>query len=210
MNDGTFNFCDKSGERYIGDGTDNAGNGVVDKNIVEAKLPKYFDNVRIYGTWTSTFEGIKTLKSVFVPKTYKILRGDFCVFCSSLESVVFEDNSQIETIEGWFVQQTSVASITLPSSLKKLSSKSTFYGCTKLKQILFLGKIAVGNEYNDIFTNVPSDLVIIVSKDYPSTTFGGRNVNAISLPPTKRILTCLKKHNMKTSLLFMIFICYSL
>lgn len=208
MNDGTFNFYNNSDKLYVGNGTTKDGNGAFNKQIVDAKLPMYFNEKKIYGTWHSCFENILTLKSVFVPRTYKEIQNDFCWGCSNLESVTFEENSQIEAIYGWFVGKTSISSITLPRGLKTLLSKATFSDCTKLKQVLFLGNIAVGNDDN-IFYNVPSDLVIIVSNNYPSTTFGERSVNVISLPSPKRVLTCLKKHRINTSLLLMINICYS-
>ena len=46
MNDGTFNIYNDNGFLYIGNGTSINGNGVYKEGIVDAKLPRYFHNVK--------------------------------------------------------------------------------------------------------------------------------------------------------------------
>ena len=166
MNDGTFNIYDYNGFLYIGNGTSINGNGVYKEGIVDAKLPRYFNDVKIYGTWGSCFEGVLTLKSIFVPKTYRVINNDFCPGCPNLESVVFEETSEIESIGSFVVQSTAITTITLPSSLKKFSSRCAFRSCSKLKQIIFMGRIVIESDF-EMFKNVPTDIIINVGKKIP-------------------------------------------
>ena len=176
--------------------------------IIDAILPRYFNDVKMYGTWNSCFESVLTLKSIFVPKTYRIIQMDFCPNCYNLESVVFEETSEIESIGSFVVQGTAIKTITLPSSLKSFSSYCAFRDCNKLKQIIFMGIIAIDYDF-EMFNNVPSDVIINVGKKYPSKTFGGINVTLLNLPKPRRILTCTKNRRINTSLLFVILICFS-
>ena len=206
MNDGTFNFFyDRFGVLYIGDGSEKSGNGAFNKSVVDAILPVYYGSDKVYGTHLSAFEGLSFLKSIFIPKTYKALLYDFCPNCAKLETITFEENSQVEIIGDYFLQGTAITTIILPFSLKKISSTCTFRGCNKLKLIVYMGNIPVGND-NNMFGGVSSDLKIIVSKKYPSKTFGGRNVTSVALPFPKNLLTCTKNRRMKITLFIVIFV----
>ena len=190
MNDGTYNFCRYEGKLYIGDGSISEGNGIYYKNIVEANLPKYYQGELIYGNWNNSLYGMGFLIRITIPCTYREIRYSFCSYCQKLESIVFEENSQVESIGKWFAGVTAISSITFPYSLKRVEGTCMFFDCKKLKQIIFWGNCAVsGRIFNN---NNPADIfIIIVSTRYPSTTFGEKDVTAvIDLPVIKKYATC--------------------
>ena len=196
FHDNDFNFIEKNGKLYLGDGTGESGNCAYNKKIVDAILPKYFGETQVYGTLTSCFESMSSLKSIFIPNTYKEIQFDFCPNSFNVESIIFEENSQVESIGNWFAQCTAITSITLPSSLKSFSTYCTFNGCAKLKQIIFLGRNKF-EEGTKTLKDVPEDLVIFVGKNYRWKTFGGRKVAGVLYRYGQHICTCINRRKSK-------------
>ena len=205
LHDDNFNFFWKDDKLYVGDGTNIAGNCAHNKNIVNAILPKIFGENQIYGTLSSCFESMSSLKSIFIPNTYKELGYDFCPNSLNVESIIFEENSQVEFIGRWFAQRTAITSIILPCSLRTFSPYCTFKGCTKLKQIIFLGRNKFDEDNNTLY-QVPQDLVIFVGMNYRWKTFGGRKVTGVLYRYGQHICTCRYRRENKASLIFVVII----
>lgn len=198
-----FNFVYKNDLLYVGGSTTDAGNGAYNKNIVNAYLPSSFNGVRIYGTQDSCFQSITTLKYVFIPRTYKVIEDDFCVFSSNVVSIVFEENSEVESIGGWFAEGTSITQLILPSSIKTLSTNSPFANCKKLKLVIFKGNIFL--DAGTSFSNSPDNIVILVKHDYKYDTFGGKSVMKI-IPEPKQLKTCMKRQKTSNKIFFVVVI----
>ena len=205
LHDENYNFCYVGDLLFVGDGTNNISNGAYNKSLVDAILPSTFNGQQIYGTYKHAFHRLPSLKTIFIPKTYKILYNDFCPESINVDSIVFEENSQVESIGDYFAQGTAITSIILPSSLKTLSSECPFRWCNNLKQIIFLGRNKF-EEGRETFKNVTSDLVIFVGRNYRWKTFGGRKVTGVLYRYGQHICTCRNRRENKASLIFVIII----
>ena len=126
MHSDDFNFVYIEGRLYVGGESNDQGNCAYNKNIVNAYLPSYYDNTLIYGTRSSCLENISTLKFVFIPRTYRSIGTDLCVYSNNVEAIVFEENSQVTHIRRWLAACTSITQIALPSSLKTITTKKVF------------------------------------------------------------------------------------
>ena len=93
--------------------------------------------------------------------------------CSKLNTIIFEENSIIKSVDRYAFHSTSITTITLPKTLQ-IINKETFSYCKKLKTIVITNFLTTDES---IFTSdVPSDLKIIVPVNHPYDTFGSRNV----------------------------------
>ena len=81
------------------------------------------------------FRGYKNLTSVTIPSSVTSIGGSAFADCVSLASVVFEEGSQLKSLDSVFYGCTSLKSITIPSSVTSLSA--TFRGCTALAEVTF-------------------------------------------------------------------------
>ena len=172
-----FYFNYKDNLLYVGSTADQSNNGAYNKAIVNANLPAYFKEIKIYGTFNDCLSHLDSLKTVFIPKTYKVIGEDFCLLSKNVESITFEDDSQVESIGGWFAYNTAIHQIKIPSSIKTLA-KYTFSGCKNLLLVVYMGNLII-KDTTTFNTNVPSNLVILVNKNYPYSTFGGRKVTKV-------------------------------
>ena len=166
--------------RYVIGSDDNLtyGNGVINKNIVHAFLPRQNNGIQVYGTGYRSFMAIQSLKTVVVPNSYKYVDHDSFQGCLSLESVVFEDGIDLEMIGYWLLVNANITTFTFPASVKKIHLSSIFSGCKKLKSIYYRGMMKI-NEESEAFRDVPDDMKIYVRRDYPYSEFGGRKVTKI-------------------------------
>ena len=135
MHDDTYYFVYKDEHLYVGSIPNNAANGLYNKSIVNAVLPVYFNGTRIYGTVDSCLNGVRTLKYVFIPRTYVIIDEELCNCSPNVESIVFEENSQCVFIGHAFACTSSITQIILPSSLKKFDLRRSFYNTVLCKII---------------------------------------------------------------------------
>ena len=192
MSDSIYNFAYQADKLYVqGKDISIDGNGVCNRSIVEAYLPPFYQGIRIYGTGYKCLSRLSNLKYVFIPRTYRVIGGDFCHSSSNVETIEFEENSQVSTISGWFAFATSISKIYIPSSVKVLSNAETFRSCIKLKKIFYGGMMKIEN--NNLFlSGVPSDLEVYVRVDYKYSDFGGRSIKKILANP---MLKCTLKHN---------------
>lgn len=121
-----------------------------EKGSVLSKFEGVFSNGFRKGNYFGVFSDLTKLKKIVIPESVTVF-GD-CVFkgCSSLESVVFEGNSSIQTlpgieyqnnvdektIGGIFADCSSLEYISLPASIQTVGD-GTFYNCVNLKTVEF-------------------------------------------------------------------------
>ena len=121
MEEKDFNFIQLDGKWFVGKEDTTKANGLVDPtNVVNVFLPRFHQGSLVYGTCYRCFYSLESLKHVFIPNTYKMIYGDFCKNSKNVESIVFEENSQIEIIYGYFAQLTSIREMYFPRSLKTI------------------------------------------------------------------------------------------
>ena len=188
----------ENGKLYI-EGSDNStlGNGVHNKDLERAILPRYFQGIKVYGTGYRSLAGLEKLTFAFIPNTYIEISADSFHTCSNLESVVFEDGSKLKTIGFWLLIGTKITTFTIPANVKSISVNSTFRGCTNLKTLYYQGMKDLVADSNT-FKDVPSDLKIYVRSDYPYLQIGGRDVIKVLPPHASNIKTCNCKRNSRS------------
>ena len=209
QHDSDFYFVFLRGKLYVGGENRSVnGNGAYNKSIVEAILPQKFENTRIYGTQFKCLAMIPSLKKVFVPRTYKVIETDFCYESRNVESIIFEENSELEVMMGWVAPATSIKSFSFPSNIKRLIFTSSFRNCNSLRIIYFPLKFQCNNA--TIFNSItPSDIKVFVRKDYSYDDFCGAEVVKVLEPP-KRYITCRKKMKETSRFVLSFAICLSL
>lgn len=185
-----YTFVD--GRLYLGGSNiSENGNGAFNKEIVEAILPSKYQNTLIYGTRYRCLSGLAYLKKIFIPRTYREIREDFCKFSYNVEFIEFEENSELEELSGYTAHLTSIKSFSIPSSVKILSLKSAFYGCKNIETIYYAGKLACSE--TDAFTKANmSALKVFTRVDYAYDSFCGAKVVKILNKP-KKLFTCKRK-----------------
>lgn len=180
-----FYFTYIDGKLYVrGDNTTEFGNGVFNKEIVDAILPRTFKGTRVYGTGYRSLSCLKNLETVFIPNTYRYIEADTFLNSFNLREVTFEDNYHIKYIWFWLLHSTLISTFTIPHTVKDISLNSTFFNCTKLKSIYYQGMLKLDSD-EGTFKNVPNDLKIYVRIDYPYDQIGGRAVTKVLPAPIK-------------------------
>jgi hypothetical protein len=189
--DNTYNYyLHSDGNLYIGNGSDSMQNGAYDINLENAILPAYYEGVKIYGTFYRCLGGLPNLRTIFIPRTYRFIGDDLFHHSYKVETVEFEEYSEVQYIGYWMAIGSSITSFTFPSSLKELTIVHSFYGCKNLKSIFYQGMINPPYDYYT-FEGVNQDFKIYVRKDYPYDTFGGKSVTKLlEPPPTPVKCTC--------------------
>ena len=100
-------------------------------NAVNLESVTFPDTIK----YISGFSGCTSLKSVVIPKSVKGLSGSTFYNCTSLESVTFENGSQLSYIDrSNCFANTKIKSITLPEGLTFIGA-GTFSNCKDLTSI---------------------------------------------------------------------------
>ena len=100
---------------------------------------KLQDSLKAIGD--SAFEECDSLMSLYVPASVEIIGKSAFSNCTLLSSVIFEEGSQLKTIDGdtyrgAFYGCVSLNSIEIPASVETIGS-SAFSGCTSLTAVFF-------------------------------------------------------------------------
>ena len=92
------------------------------------------------------FEGAEIAATMTIPKTIRTIGKSVFRGCESLQEVIFEDKSKCGTIGVLAFSDTSIESIDIPDSVKRIR-QGAFYGCHALSSIT-LGEnvISIGSE----------------------------------------------------------------
>jgi hypothetical protein len=150
------------------------------------KLPSSLEEI-----CASTF--INTgLKEITIPANVKNIGRHAFYNCSQLESVVFEENSQLETICAYaFSDCTSLKTITIPANVKEIEFNA-FYNCYNLEKVTFEEKLQLTTISEYAFYNCKLNFVdftpienLTTIKEY---AFGSNNISGIYLPKTIKVI----------------------
>ena len=197
-----FNFYYNSAGHFVigSDPSTSSGNGAYNKSIVDAILPRSFNGIMIYGTGYNSLSKLSSLKTVFVPSTYKLISSDTFHGSTELESVTFEDPKNILDVGFWLFVNSKISTFTFPYNAKRIRIHNSFRGCKNLKSLYYQGMLDV--PYDDkTFDGVPDDLKIFVRSDFPYDTFGGRSViKVLPRPVDTKTLRCKHQANNRISL----------
>ncbi len=135
--------------RIEGDNLDQIPNNCFEY-CISLKKVEFGDNAKITKIGSSAFSNCTSLVSFTVPKSVKAMlsittdiskatessgSGNIFYNCTSLETVIFEEGSQLSNIGTYAFQNcTSLKNISLPNSLTILGNYA-FKGCTSLEEI---------------------------------------------------------------------------
>lgn len=100
------------------------------------------------------------IESISIPASVESIGGFTFYCCSDLKSVVFEEETKLDTLDySVFEYCTSLSDIVIPDSIKKIGNE-TFAGCTSLNKI----NISENIEY--IGSNAFEDAGVLINTDY--------------------------------------------
>lgn len=74
--------------------------------------------------------------SVVIPSTVKIISSYAFEQCRRLETVTFEDQSQLEEIQPWAFSRSHIRSINIPKTVKEIHCNA-FFWCKRLREVNF-------------------------------------------------------------------------
>ena len=124
---------------------------VTTKDIV---LPKSIGGRDVVGIKAYAFKGYDNIESVSIPESMTNI-GDYAFYgCSTLNKITFAKNSKLTTIgEYAFTDCVSIATITLPNSLKVIGANA-FERCNGIKQIAIPKSVETlsANAFRDCLT----------------------------------------------------------
>jgi hypothetical protein len=91
--------------------------------------------------------------------------------CWSLREIIFPENSKISEIcDGSFSNCTRLTRLRIPASVRKISGRRTFSGCTQLDEVVFEGDTEVAP---DAFQNCPNlERIIFLRRKIPGFQYG--------------------------------------
>ena len=107
----------------------------------EVVIPEYIsingENIAVTTIAERAFYNNTSLTSIVIPSSVTSIGSYAFSNCSNLESVTFEDNSQLKTIGSYaFYYCTSLTSIVIPSSVTSIDDYA-FYSCFSLESVTF-------------------------------------------------------------------------
>ena len=191
-------------EAYLGDGSERNGNGFIEYDQIagDVVIPSKILNHKIIGIKYLAIRGCFYITSIKLPNTIKHLEDTAFTWCTSLKTVIFpssietiegyndyftnateiyfEPNSQIKSIGDSFLRHCyEVTEFIFPKTIETIGSK-IFDKCTKLKKCSFCGESDFSSVV-DAFPSAQSTLLIMVTKEYKGSTFGGWYVVPVPL-----------------------------
>ena len=185
-------------EAYLGVGSDDDGNGFVDKTNVKGEIiiPPFICGYTITGIKTYATRNCKLITSLTLPNTITHLDRASFTWCDGLETVVFP--SSIETMDGnidyfhyakhiYFEKNSRIRSIgenflrvcqeltefTFPKSLQSLGSLA-FDQCPKLIKVSFCGETDLSSIENPFRSS--SNVLVLVTRNYKGASFGNKAI----------------------------------
>ena len=200
MNPEDFNYFLVGGKWFVGKENTSKANGLVNpENVADVILPRFHNGIKIYGTRYRCFYQLPALKTIFIPNNYRLIEADFCYFSTNVESITFEEDSQITKICHHFALLTKIKEISIPSSLKYFEETYAFYQCMQLKRIFFESNIRVN--YDNLMFGDGCDPQIYVPRNYKHDLFCNKSVIKI-LDNTKRKCSAVRGSYLSRSPMF--------
>ena len=172
----TFVFCEYNSGLQLGTGHGDDHNGVISTKVdtlVEAVIPSYINDKTVIRIGYRALRNLPNLQTAFIPKTIREMDGDVFVFCHSLTTVIFEENSELEIMRQYIFYETGIYNVIFPSSVKYLGVKC-FFNCKNLKSVVITGFLECN--HTDTFEKTPQTVKIYVPSNYEWDTFGDRSV----------------------------------
>lgn len=118
------------------------------RTLSNIEVPNQINGVDILGIGMSVYSGCSNLKSVTIASSIKVIGQEAFRTCMALESVKFEDNSNLESIEQrafTSCMALSTFDFGVNNNLQRIGQEAFRY-CTALKNIIFPGKLVdIGN-----------------------------------------------------------------
>ena len=122
---------------------------------------------------SGSFTGCTSLTKLDLSNSAKLSIFGSGIFknCWSLREIIFPENSKISEIcAGSFSNCTSLTSLRFPASVRKISGRRTFSGCTQLEEVIFEGDTEV---VPDAFQNCPNlERKIFIRRKIPGFQYG--------------------------------------
>lgn len=133
------------------------------ETLEEIYIPSRIDEINIKELYQNAFHGNNLLMSVTISSGIVKLGGQAFCNCTSLRSVMFENNSQLEIMgSGIFSGCSALENISIPSNVTIIESYA-FKGCTALKSIKIPNSVtSIGNS---AFYNCTSIISIAVGEN---------------------------------------------
>lgn len=134
------NICDICGYdslTYIEEGGHYIVSGYKDlpKNIVDIVISAEHNGFVVKEIKMRAFDGCKQIKTIFLPRTIEKIDNSAFLNCTSLVSVNFEENSNLQILEDCaFINCSALNTINLQEGLLTIAS-ACFSGCSSLKDI---------------------------------------------------------------------------
>lgn len=144
-----FVYVVADGYAAIGDGSNDLGNGVIDRSVSTLHLPPKLDGFVVKKTLYRAFGQLGQLRTAVLPTTLEFISGDLFINCVKLKSVYFQEPSNIKIFYGWaFSGCASLESICLPSSITYIG-KNFFAGSSALSDVFIPSpNCNIDDEYN--------------------------------------------------------------
>ncbi|MBR1987596.1 MAG: leucine-rich repeat protein [Clostridia bacterium] len=121
-----------NGVQYKVEGEDIIAIGITDLNLGDYELKPGTTKIR-----DKAFMASSIIKSIVIPASVKSIGEKAFYQTTSLETVVFEEGSQLTEIGAYlFYECANLKSITIPASVKTIEERA-FYDCTNLKEVIF-------------------------------------------------------------------------
>ena len=144
-------YCNELGTNFVLDNNSivsdkdyvyiNEGSGFIVHSVIDKNKESYgvirdnINNLPVVAIESHAFKDCVGIKSIEIPDTVTIIYAQAFMGCSNLRSVIFGENSQLQTIAiEAFYDCTSLASVTIPNGVTNIG-ESSFSGCKNLVNI---------------------------------------------------------------------------
>lgn len=149
------------------------GDALTDTSVRNVVIPPSFNGIEIAEIGHISFY-FSYITSIFIPKTILHICNEAFNACGSLTTVIFEEGSNIQSIERCvFYQCISLKKIDFPASLSLIPDASYFFSGVSLDCFSYAGTNDFSSLKSNFFKTVKK---VYVPNDYKGSTFAGQNI----------------------------------
>lgn len=193
-------------------------NSHVDNNAVEEGythtkiiLPTHVSNLRVTKIGIYSFRKNPSLVMIVIPKTIKVIEFDAIAYIPTLNEVIFEPDSKIETINQGFLFTTGIKYIVIPPTVKYLGRYTA--GNTTIEDFVYCSNKEANFEllfFHGSQAYFPNR--IHVKKSYLYSTFGTFTGELLkdniceTLFPIKKTCNVYRKCDNRTHILLLLIV----